>query len=78
MQNKYRDIFAPFMKTSNLERKRATHLRRLLVENGIEYHHVKEGYGKGGREELENILNTKVLETCSFFCLNNIWMVIKS
>ena len=57
------------MRSSHAERRHASHLRKLLVGNGIKYKHVEKGYKNGGRGELENILKAKVFETCYFFCL---------
>lgn len=48
------------MRASPPERQHASHLRRLLAENNINYDKLKEAYEKGAKDALDKILKEEV------------------
>ncbi|XP_066142683.1 maternal protein exuperantia [Euwallacea fornicatus] len=59
-QNTFRPVFGALMKASPPERQHASHLRRLLAENNINYDRLKETFESGGKEGLDKILKEEI------------------
>lgn len=59
-QNTFRPVFGALMKASITERRHATHLRRLLAENNINYDTLKNAFAEGGKDALEKVIKTEV------------------
>lgn len=60
-QNTFRPVFGALMKASPPERQHASHLRRLLAENNIDYDKLKEVFEQGGKPGLDKILKEEVV-----------------
>ncbi|KAJ8963078.1 hypothetical protein NQ318_018542 [Aromia moschata] len=58
-QNTFRPVFGALLRASRPERQHASHLRRLLAENNINYDKLKEAYETGAKEGLEKVANAK-------------------
>lgn len=48
------------MRSNWANRQHASHLRRLLAENNIDYNILSSSFGDGGRQALEELLKTHV------------------
>lgn len=48
------------MRATTTERRHATHLRRLLAENNIDYNQTKAAYDSGAKTALEEVLKKEV------------------
>lgn len=48
------------MRASRQERQHASHLRRLLAENNINYDKLKQAYETGAKEGLESVIKNEV------------------
>ncbi|KAL1513977.1 hypothetical protein ABEB36_003308 [Hypothenemus hampei] len=59
-QNTFRPVFGALMRASPPERQHASHLRRLLAENNINYDKLKEAYEKDAKEGLDKILKDEI------------------
>lgn len=59
-QNTFRPVFGELLKASRTERQHASHLRRLLAENNINYDKLKEAFETGGKEGLNKVLQSEV------------------
>jgi len=59
-QNTFRPVFGALMRASPPERQHASHLRRLLAENNINYDKLKEAYEKGAKDALDKILKDEI------------------
>lgn len=66
------------MKASPPERQHASHLRRLLAENNIDYDKLKEAYEQGGKTGLDKILKEEVSQLVTYLCfrLTLVWLQI--
>lgn len=53
-QNTFRPVFAPLLRSARAERKRVTHLRRLLADAGLLYDQVKDAWQEQKTTGLEN------------------------
>ncbi|XP_045483179.1 maternal protein exuperantia [Harmonia axyridis] len=60
IQNTFRPVFRDLLSGTRLERKHASHLRRLLAENNINYDKLKEAYETEAKEGLDKILKSEV------------------
>lgn len=61
IQNTFRPVFRDLLSGTRIERKHASHLRRLLAENNINYDKLKEAYETEAKEGLEKILKAEVV-----------------
>ncbi|CAH1365028.1 hypothetical protein MTP99_001340 [Tenebrio molitor] len=59
-QNTFRPVFGALLRASRSERQHASHLRRLLAENNINYEKLKEAYESGAKEGLDKVLKNEV------------------
>lgn len=59
-QNTFRPVFGALLRASRPERQHASHLRRLLAENNINYDKLKEAYETGAKEGLEKVIKNEV------------------
>ncbi|KAF5284101.1 hypothetical protein FQA39_LY17112 [Lamprigera yunnana] len=59
-QNTFRPVFGALMKATLPERRHASHLRRLLAENNIDYNKLKTAYENGSKIGIEEILKNEV------------------
>lgn len=59
-QNTFRPVFGALMRASRQERQHASHLRRLLAENNINYDKLKQAYESGAKEGLETVIKNEV------------------
>lgn len=59
-QNTFRPVFGALMRATTTERRHATHLRRLLAENNIDYNKIKATYDNGAKTALEEVLKKEV------------------
>ncbi|XP_023016516.1 maternal protein exuperantia [Leptinotarsa decemlineata] len=59
-QNTFRPVFGALLRASRSERQHASHLRRLLAENNINYDKLKLAYDSGAKEGLEQVIKTEV------------------
>uniref|UniRef100_V5GJ40 Maternal protein exuperantia-1 n=1 Tax=Anoplophora glabripennis TaxID=217634 RepID=V5GJ40_ANOGL len=59
-QNTFRPVFGALLRASRTERQHASHLRRLLAENNINYDKLKEAYETGAKEGLEKVIKNEV------------------
>ncbi|KAK4883831.1 hypothetical protein RN001_000102 [Aquatica leii] len=59
-QNTFRPVFGALMKATLPERRHASHLRRLLAENNIDYDKLKTAYENSAKTGLEDILKNEV------------------
>nr|CAH7749029.1 unnamed protein product [Callosobruchus chinensis] len=60
-QNTFRPVFGALMRASRTERQHASHLRRLLAENDINYDKLKMAYDENAKEGLEKIIKAEVI-----------------
>ncbi|CAG9857790.1 unnamed protein product [Phyllotreta striolata] len=59
-QNTFRPVFGALLRASRAERQHASHLRRLLAENNINFDRLKEAYGSSAKEGLEKVIKNEV------------------
>ncbi|XP_044263941.1 maternal protein exuperantia [Tribolium madens] len=59
-QNTFRPVFGALLRASRPERQHATHLRRLLAENNINYDKLKQAYENGAKDGLDKVLKSEV------------------
>lgn len=59
-QNTFRPVFGALMKATLAERRHASHLRRLLAENNIDYDKLKTAYESSAKDGIEGILKNEV------------------
>ncbi|XP_065166895.1 maternal protein exuperantia isoform X2 [Atheta coriaria] len=59
-QNTFKPVFGALMKGTPPERQHASHLRRMLAENCVDFEICKSAYEKSTRDGLNNILITQV------------------
>ncbi|KAK5648868.1 hypothetical protein RI129_003760 [Pyrocoelia pectoralis] len=59
-QNTFRPVFGALMKATLAERRHASHLRRLLAENNIDYDKLKTAYDNSAKDGIEGILKNEV------------------
>lgn len=59
-QNTFRPVFGALLRASRTERQHASHLRRLLAQNNINYTKLKEAYDNGAKDGLDKVLKTEV------------------
>ena len=59
-QNTFRPVFGALMKSDRLQRQHASHLRRLLAENNIDYNKLKAAFEKDAKEGLEKVLKEEI------------------
>ncbi|CAH1978139.1 unnamed protein product [Acanthoscelides obtectus] len=59
-QNTFRPVFGALLRASSSERQHASHLRRLLAENDINYDKLKIAYDESAKEGLEKIIKAGV------------------
>ncbi|KAF2897649.1 hypothetical protein ILUMI_08516 [Ignelater luminosus] len=59
-QNTFRPVFGALLKATLPERRHASHLRRLLAENNIDYEKLKTAYENGAKNAIEEILKNEV------------------
>lgn len=59
-QNTFRPVFGALMKATLAERRHASHLRRLLAENNIDYDKLKTAYENSAKDGIEGILKNEV------------------
>ncbi|EFA07494.1 maternal protein exuperantia-1 [Tribolium castaneum] len=59
-QNTFRPVFGALLRASRPERQHATHLRRLLAENNINYDKLKQAYEDGAKDGLDKVLKSEV------------------
>lgn len=59
-QNTFRPVFGALLKATRTERLHASHLRRLLAENDIDFNKLKQAWDKGAKQELEELLKKEV------------------
>ncbi|KAF5307488.1 hypothetical protein FQR65_LT06843 [Abscondita terminalis] len=59
-QNTFRPVFGALMKATVPERRHASHLRRLLAENNIDYDKLKTAYENDSKTGIEEILKNEV------------------
>lgn len=59
-QNSFRPVFTALLQASRSERQRVAHLRRLLVENNIDYDKLKDVYDDAGKQGLAKILESQI------------------
>ena len=59
-QNTFRPVFGALMKATLPERRHASHLRRLLAENNIDYDKLKTAYENSAKDGIEEILKNEV------------------
>lgn len=69
IQNTFRPVFRDLLSGTRLERKHASHLRRLLAENNINYDKLKEAYETEAKEGLEKILKAEVNQNIFVFLI---------
>ncbi|XP_076267877.1 maternal protein exuperantia [Rhynchophorus ferrugineus] len=60
IQNTYRPVFGDFLRASAAERQHASHLRRLLAMNNINYDKLREAYEEGAKGALDKILKEEI------------------
>lgn len=53
-------VFKELMRSNSANRQHASHLRRLLAENNIDYNQLSSSFGDGGRTALEGLLKKNV------------------
>jgi maternal-effect protein exuperantia len=61
-QDSMRPVFGPLLSISRRERQRASNLRRILAEAGIDYALLTATYSKGGKESLTQLLASKLTQ----------------
>jgi maternal-effect protein exuperantia len=61
-QNSLRPIFGPLLRLNRRERQRASNLRKILAEAGIDYQMLTTTYLKNGKEGIAQLLASKVPE----------------
>lgn len=61
-QNSLRPVFGPLLRVSRRERQRASNLRRILAEAGIDYPMLTAAYEKDGKESISELMTTKLTE----------------
>ncbi|CAG9821654.1 unnamed protein product [Phaedon cochleariae] len=59
-QNTFRPVFGALLRASRLERQHASHLRRLLAENNINYDQLKTAYDSEAKEGLEKVIKSEL------------------
>ncbi|CAG9766434.1 unnamed protein product [Ceutorhynchus assimilis] len=59
-QNTFRPVFGALMRASPPERQHASHLRRLLALNNINYDRLQDAYEKGAKDGLDKILKDEI------------------
>ncbi|KAB0793388.1 hypothetical protein PPYR_00243 [Photinus pyralis] len=59
-QNTFRPVFGALMKATLPERRHASHLRRLLAENNIDYAKLQSAYESSAKDGIEGILKNEV------------------
>ncbi|KAG5894790.1 hypothetical protein JTB14_005226 [Gonioctena quinquepunctata] len=59
-QNTFRPVFGALLRASRPEREHASHLRRLLAENNINYDKLKDAYDSGAKDGLEQVIKSEV------------------
>lgn len=59
-QNTFRPVFGALLRASRPERQHASHLRRLLAQNNINYDKLKEAYASGAKDGLEKVIKNEV------------------
>ncbi|KAL3285533.1 hypothetical protein HHI36_000064 [Cryptolaemus montrouzieri] len=60
IQNTFKPVFRDLLGGNRLERKHASHLRRLLAENNINYDKLKLAYDTDAKDGLDKILKNEV------------------
>lgn len=65
-QNTFKPVFGALMKGTPPERQHASHLRRMLAENCVDFEICKTAYEKSTRDGLNNILITQVINIYLF------------
>lgn len=70
-QNTFRPVFGALMRASRQERQHASHLRRLLAENNINYDKLKEAYELGAKQGLETLIKNEVSNYLMLYCSKN-------
>lgn len=59
-QNTFRPVFGALLRASRSERQHASHLRRLLAENNINYEKLKVAYESDAKDGLEKVIKSEV------------------
>ncbi|XP_050514405.1 maternal protein exuperantia [Diabrotica virgifera virgifera] len=59
-QNTFRPVFGALLRASRTERQHASHLRRLLAENNINYDKLKIAYDSDAKDGLEKVIKSEV------------------
>ncbi|XP_018324338.1 maternal protein exuperantia-1 [Agrilus planipennis] len=59
-QNTFKPVFGALLRATRSERVHASHLRRLLAENNIDYEKLKTAYQTSARQGIEKILKDEV------------------
>lgn len=59
-QNTFRPVFGALLRATLPERRHASHLRRLLAENNIDYDKLKTAYDNSAKNGIEEILKNEV------------------
>ncbi|XP_017776858.1 PREDICTED: maternal protein exuperantia [Nicrophorus vespilloides] len=60
-QNTFKPVFGALLKATPTERQHASHLRRLLAENNIDYEKVKVAFESSAKDGLEAVLKAEIL-----------------
>lgn len=61
-QNSLRPVFGPLLRLNRRERQRASNLRRILAEAGIDYPMLSATYSKNGKESIAQLLASKLAQ----------------
>ncbi|GJQ66342.1 exu [Trypoxylus dichotomus] len=59
-QNTFKPVFGALLRATPLERQHASHLRRILAENNIDYDKLKNAFETGAKEGLEKVLTAEI------------------
>ncbi|KAK9687303.1 Exuperantia SAM-like domain [Popillia japonica] len=59
-QNTFKPVFGALLRATPVERQHASHLRRILAENNIDYDKIKNAFETGAKEGLEKVLKDEI------------------
>lgn len=59
-QNTFKPVFGALLRATPTERQHASHLRRILAENNIDYDKLKVAFDEDAKEGLEKVLKSEV------------------
>lgn len=60
-QNTFKPVFGALLRATPTERQHASHLRRILAENNIDYDKLQSAFVDGAKDGLEKVLKTEVI-----------------